>query len=305
MSTLRTLITAGVATLTLLGCKPPGGDGDEGDGDEPATPIELDDAPALLAEQVCAQLFACSCPSAVGYEDEAECVATKTAEIEVMIDPIIGTGGTWSAECAGELAQTWSQWACLGPTSASREASYSSRTCPIVKGTLALGADCSVSGLGDNCQPGLACIDQVCVESPTFPIAVGGVCEYNWDTLPCESGAICDWNEDYTQRTCQTLPQAGDSCTGNSLCGPAANDLICNGETATCEPAPGVGEPCFQEFLCGPGTYCDGGKDFTCQPRVELGDGCGADAVCPVDASCVGNLCVADAAAVCGIQLWF
>jgi hypothetical protein len=295
MLTLRSSICVSFVAVAVLACKPPGKDEDK-----PASPIAADDAPAVLAEQMCAQLFACGCPATGGYADEAECIDFVKVEIQNAIDLVVDDGGSWNAECAGELAKAMSEWECLGPTMASRESSFNVRSCPILKGTLGLGNECWQESLGDNCQEGLACIDNICVEALTLPVPEGGICEYEWETLPCASGTWCTWDQVGQQRTCQPLPQAGDPCPdGGYTCGPAANDLVC--EASVCTAAPGEGESCEAYLLCSAGLYCDGGKDFTCQPRQELGDGCGGDPVCPVDASCINNLCEADPAAVCSV----
>lgn len=286
-----------LVALASLACKPTETDDD---GEHPATPIEAEDAPTQLAEQICAQLFECSCAS--GYADEASCVETQSQLIAARIDTVLDAGGSWDPACAGQLAKTLHEWACLAPTMASQASAFDSRSCPLLRGTVAAGMDCSHDVLGDDCADGLMCIAGVCVTPPTLPVPRGELCNYDWETLPCESGSYCGWDDNYEQRICRALPKAGDACT-EYLCGPQANDLIC--EANTCVPAPGAGEPCFDGYLCGPGTYCDGGQDFTCQPRREIGDGCGADTVCPVDASCVGNICEADPAAVCSAPNWF
>ncbi|KIG11998.1 hypothetical protein DB30_02150 [Enhygromyxa salina] len=288
--------------LFLLGCQPT--DPEAKDEDEPAVPIEADDAARALAEQICGDLFSCECANSTAFVDQADCVEQKTEQVQQDLDAILESG-TWNAECAGELAKTWTNWECHGPLTAQHESPYDPRACPVVKGTQGPGADCWTMGLGDTCSPGLACIDQVCIEAPTFPVPIGGVCEYQWETLPCEAGSYCAWNGG-EQAICVARPQAGDPCNPNNeyLCGSSSYDLICDQSSATCIAAPGTDEPCFDGFLCGPGNYCDGGKDTTCQPRRELGQGCGADAVCPVDASCVANICTANAPAVCSLINW-
>lgn len=288
-----------LVAASLLGCQTGGGAGDDDD-DSPPVPLAEDDAAEALAAQICEQLFACSCANSVLYADEAECVEVESANIAASIDPLLEAGGTWNAECAGQMLKTFDRWDCRGPTLAFKEASYNAQICPVIKGTLGEGSDCWRTSIGDDCQPGLTCVTGICVQLETLPVPAGGLCEYEWETLPCVAGTYCTYDENSNFSTCQPLPQAGDSCTVNEyLCGPAANDLICDVGTATCIPAPGAGEPCFDGFLCGPGNYCDGGLDFTCQPRKELGDGCGADTVCPVDASCNNNICEADPPAVC------
>ncbi len=269
------------------------------DGDQPATPLEVDDAAAVLAEQICSAVYDCNCPNNIElYVDEADCVASLTNEFAQNIDSVIAEGGTWDPECAGELAKTMRDWGCLGQTGAMRETSFSPVMCPVLKGSRGVGNDCWRTSLGDDCQAGLLCVGGTCTEAPPLPLELGQQCLYG-DDLPCAPGLYCEWDENYEYRFCQEAPVAGDACNGEGYyeCGPESNDLIC--ETNVCTPAPGQGESCEEWFLCSPGLYCDGGKDFTCQPRQELGEGCGGDPVCPVDASCINSICTADPAAVC------
>lgn len=303
MSKLLASTCVGLGVMFLLGCQPITADPDEED-DLPAVPIAEEDAARVIAEQICANLFACECQVSVTFADEAACVEQQTASIEVELDAVVD-GGSWNAECAGQLVKTWSKWDCYGWGTAMHESSYDPRVCPIIKGNKGPGAECWAMNYGDDCREGLSCIDQICIDSPTFPVPLGGVCEYQWENLPCAAGSYCGWNGDSPNRTCVAIPQAGDPCDPNDyLCGSASYDLFCDPGTATCTLAPGAGEPCFDQFLCAAGNYCDGGKDFSCQPRRELGDSCGADTVCPVDASCISNICTADPAAVCNLINW-
>jgi Dickkopf N-terminal cysteine-rich region len=290
---LRSMCLLSLVLLGASACKPVD---DPDDGDQPATPIESDDAPDVLAKQICAQVFACECPNTLDYTDEAACVAAVTGELAGQIDPVLDAGGSWDPECAGQMAKALADWECLGQNTAAREATFSPLTCPVLKGVLGAGNSCNRSVLGDDCQAGLACISGTCIPTPTLPLQNGENCSYG--NLPCGSGSYCDWDASFDVQICQPLQEAGDACTEDQyLCGPQGSDLVCT--AGICTPTPGEGESCEEFLLCGPGLYCDGGQDFTCQPRRELGDGCGADAVCPVDASCIGNICEADAAAVC------
>lgn len=282
-----------LALLVTSACKPVD---EPDDSDQPATPIESDDAAEVLAQQICEQVFACECPDLVGFADMAGCVASQTAAIAGEIDPVLAAGGTWDPECAGQMAKAMSDWECLGPDMAARASSFSPITCPILKGVVGPGGDCWRNPIGDDCQAGLMCLSGTCVQTPTLPLPDGQPCNYG--DLPCGSGSYCWWDQNYDEQICQALPKAGDACSEDEwVCGPQSNDLLC--EAGTCTPSPGEGESCEMWNLCAPGLYCDGGKDFTCQPRQELGDGCGGDPVCPVDASCIASICEADPAAVC------
>jgi len=297
MPLVRSTYLLSLALIGTLACKTaePTDDGD----DQPATPIEVDDAAAVLAEQICAQMFECTCTNDFIQEsvDEAGCVATLTNQYAQGIDAVIAEGGTWDSECAGDLAKALRDWDCLGQTMAMNTSSFSPVLCPVLKGSRGIGSDCWRTSLGDDCQSGLTCVSGTCVETPPLPLTVGQQCGYSND-LPCEAGTYCEWDPSYEYRYCTPTPQAGDSCSDDGYsCGPPSNDLIC--DVGTCIAAPGEGESCMMWNICSPGLYCDGGKDFTCQPRQDLGEGCGGDAVCPVDASCVANICTADPAAVC------
>jgi hypothetical protein len=286
-------------SLSLLGpsaCKP--ADGGADDGDQPATPIEADVFADVLAQQICEQVFACTCDYALGnYADISECVAFQTGVIAQRIDEELAPGGSWDPECAGQMVEALSDWECLGPNMAARTSTFSTLTCPILKSVVGAGGDCWTNPLGDDCEAGLLCVSGTCVTTPTLPVPDGQSCNYG--DLPCESGSYCDWvPPNYDVRVCQPLPQAGDACDVDQyFCGPQSNDLVC--EAGSCTTSPGEGESCMEWNLCAPGLYCDGGQDFTCQPRRELGEGCGADAVCPVDALCVNNICEPAPAAIC------
>ncbi len=295
MPTLRALTLLSLAAATLLGCSKPNHE------DEPPAPISADVAADTFARQICSGLFACSCDTTINFASESECVAQLSGEFQSSIGHLLAVGATWDDACAGQLAATWADWQCLGPSAAQQQAQFDAQICPIIKGTLAAGAECTRTQLGDNCGTGLTCVSSVCVET-TVPVPIGQVCEFDWQELPCEAGSYCDYDSDSGVEICKALPSAGDACNPEDyLCGPSSRDLICGAESAICEPAPGTGAPCFDGYLCAPGNYCDGGKDFTCQAQFELGDGCGADAVCPIDASCIGNVCQADPPAACNL----
>lgn len=286
-----------IASVALLGCKPA-----EETQERPPAPIEAEDAAQLFAEQVCAGLYECGCDMPDYYSTQDECVVELRGDYQAMIDPLLAGGGTWNAECAGEMVAVWSQWECLGPVMAEREGVYDPRLCPVLKGTLELGAQCENNQFGDGCREGLVCVSNTCVEPPVLPVPIGGVCKFDWETLPCAAGSYCAYIDGSDERVCLAKPVAGDPCDPavSYLCGPSANDLVCGASSSVCEPAPAAGEPCYENFLCGPGNYCDGGKGFTCQPRFELGDTCAADAVCPVDAWCSAGICEARPARICG-----
>jgi hypothetical protein len=277
-----------LATLGLFGCrdKPPTDDA----GEHSDAPIAAEDAPQVLAERLCAQMLECEC----GFIDAADCEALVSAALSERIDVVLDAGGSWDAECAGKFSKAVADWECLGPDMAAWQGVFDPRICPMLRGTVPSGQECSYSVLGDDCAAGSSCFSGTCTPGVTLPVPIGQNCETDWESLPCEPGSYCNWTEG-GQRKCEVLPSEGDSCSGD-VCGPSGN-LIC--DAGTCVLAPGEAEECFYGYLCGPGLYCDGGQEFTCQPRREIGDGCGGDAVCPVDASCVGNICEADPARVC------
>jgi hypothetical protein len=117
---VRSMCLVSFALLGASGCKPAGGPDDD-DGDQPAMPIDADEAADVLAQQICEQVFTCACPNALSdYADEAECVATQTTAIAQRINEELAGGGTWDAECAGQMAKAMSDWECLGPDMAAR-----------------------------------------------------------------------------------------------------------------------------------------------------------------------------------------
>lgn len=270
---------------------------DEG-GDRPATPIAQEDAAQELAELLCTQLSECECGAS--FTDHATCVEEMSTALATQFDSVLDAGGTWDPDCAGKWAKAVADWECLGPTSAGKTSYFEPRACPMLRGTLGLGEQCNYSMFGDECKDGLSCFSSMCVESVTLPVPLGQTCESGWENLACESGSYCGYDNQSNTRRCLAVPSEGDSCD-EYLCGPSGNLLCLAG---TCELAPGEGELCYDGFYCRAGFYCDGGKDFTCQPLQEIGEGCGADAVCPVDSSCIGNICQADAPAVCNSLAW-
>lgn len=301
---IRPTCLLSLALLGALACKTaePTDDGD----DQPAVPIEAEDAAQVLAEQICAQMYTCECPNNIEYyANQTECVIVETSEIQNAIDGALANGGTWDPVCAGDLAKALRDWECMGQTMAMRESTFSPVLCPVLKGSGGLANECYQTALGDTCQAGLTCLEGVCIETPTLPVPSGQQCYYGY--VPCAAGTYCDWHPSGDGMICQDLPVAGEACNPNDqyLCGPQSEDLICDIDSSTCIPSPGEGESCEEYTLCQPGLYCDGGKGFTCQPRQELGEGCGGDPVCPVDASCVNSICTADPAAVCNAYSLF
>ena len=283
------------ATLALvLGCN-----------ERPADPIPADEAPQVLAEQICEQMFSCACDNTGSYTNEAECVTEKSAEIAELMDEFANDGRSWSPQCAGELARVWSKWGCLGNAAALAEASHIARTCELTHGTKLVGEECYHNDFGDECSPDLACIDGMCRDAPTFPVPKGGVCQYDYERLPCEEDTFCGWNADGGVRYCRKPAKVGDSCGQADLeCGPASMGLYCNHSTSRCETIPGVGESCASTFQCQPDAYCDGGQDMTCQARQPIGSGCSTDAVCVADARCEDNICTPGSARVCNLSYW-
>lgn len=294
MPSFRTLASLALVITSLVGCKPAE--------EQPPAPIAAEDAAEAFARQICNGIFTCTCSNAPNYASIEVCVDELSADFQTQIQERLDQGADWNAECAGQLVAAWSQWECLGPAAAQAQAFYDRRLCPVLKGSIPAGGNCVLSTLGDDCAPGLQCMSGTCVAT-TVPVPVGLTCNYDWQELPCEEGSYCGYDTNTGERVCKRHPVAGDVCTWDEgyLCGPGSLGLVCNYETMTCEPLPGVGEACFDGFYCGVGSYCDGGKDFTCQARFDIGDSCGADAVCPADSSCVGNVCEADPAAVCGL----
>ena len=152
---------ASLAASLLLGCNV----------ELPADPISADDAPRVLAEQICDQIYECGCEQQMmAFANEAECVALKQADIEDALNEAASEGRSWSPQCAGELAKIWTKWGCLGPVAARAEARYIARACELTHGEKAVGEQCYHNDFGDECSPGLACVDGACIESPTFPV---------------------------------------------------------------------------------------------------------------------------------------
>jgi hypothetical protein len=294
MSASRALTSLCLVVASLLGCK-------TADEQEQPSPVTADEAAGVFARQICASLYTCACAPEFASEDE--CVDQLSAQYQARIDELLGWGVSWNADCAGQMVASWSKWQCLGPNQARAEALYDARVCPIVKGALEDGFECSPFSIGDECSAGSVCVSGICVATQV-PVPIGSTCEYDWQELPCAAGSYCGYNNTDGGRICKSQPAAGDACeTAEGItCGLPSQGLVCPFETLVCEPAPSVGEPCFEGFYCGAGNYCDGGLDFTCQERFELGDGCGADAVCPVDASCIGSICEADTPAACALE---
>jgi hypothetical protein len=287
-------LTLGAALL--LACKP-------SQEEEPAKPIEAEDAAGDFASLICAQLYECDCTNVNNFGvNESECVENLRSQMQMEMDTILGGGGSWDAQCAGELAKTLSDWSCEGPVSAgANNLNIQMRACPLTHGTLGEGEQCFLTTPAlDPCAEGLSCYGDSCVKTPSLPVAVGGVCELGWENLPCVSGSHCRYDSQSGTSVCVASPKAGDPCSTDwPPCGPNGNDLWCNYDTNICEVAPGLGESCEMSQICGPGLYCDGGKEFTCQERFDFGEGCASNVVCPVDGVCVGNICEPAQAAIC------
>jgi len=280
-----------LAAAALFACEPANPE------PAPPPPIESADAALLFAEQICDSLYACDCSINHIFASQAACVTFRRDEYQALIDLLL-QDGTWDADCAGRMREAWARWQCMGPSAASQDEFYDPLTCPIIKGTAGVDEPCERTALGDLCAPGLQCLANVCVDV-SLPVAIGDVCRFSWQNLPCVDGAFCAYNFETALDICVASPAPGDSCSDTGQCGIAADGLVCDNSVGICEVAPGPGEPCADQNTCAPGNYCDGGKDFTCQPKFGIGDGCSANAVCPVDATCQSNVCTAVEAAVC------
>ncbi len=91
------------------------------DGDQPATPLEVDDAAAVLAEQICSAVYDCNCPNNIElYVDEADCVASHTNQFDQNIHTVNAESVTCEHQCAREQAKTMRDWGCVGKSGAMR-----------------------------------------------------------------------------------------------------------------------------------------------------------------------------------------
>lgn len=290
---VRSLWSMIVVASLALACKPSDDDGQP-------TPVTAEAAAEVFAQQICAGMFACDCPSAV--ESEAACVAELRSNIDSALQTRLGDAPVWNEDCAGQLVASWADWGCAGPSAALRTTDFDAESCPVIKGTKLAGAECSRFRLGDDCAPGSACVGNVCVET-AVPIPSGQVCGFDWNEVPCVDGDSCTYDEALEAQICKPNPSVGDPCNPSYqvFCGPIAGDLLC-GSTGVCEPRSGLGGPCTTEYLsCSPGLYCDANQDLSCQPQTEIGESCTTSAACPEDSACFGNICQPLSARACSL----
>lgn len=125
------------------------------------------------------------------------------------------------------------------------------------------------------CQPGSACVDNVCTKLADVgetcesfclygfpciqgddgnvcvrPRAVGEACD---DRRPCSGGIAC------VDGVCGDKLELGEECTSHAQCPTATRCLPdTDSGTDTCQPLPGVGEAC-------PTGECDDGSNVSCQ----------------------------------------
>ncbi|HEY6726312.1 MAG TPA: hypothetical protein VI197_19885 [Polyangiaceae bacterium] len=125
------------------------------------------------------------------------------------------------------------------------------------------------------CQPGSACIDDVCTKLPDVGESCDDYCRYGFPCVegddgkicvqPSADGEACDESQPCASGSgcvdgiCGAKVELGEECTIHAECPDGARCLLDDDSGMnTCQPLPGVGEMC-------PFGECQAGLDLSCQ----------------------------------------
>lgn len=127
--------------------------------------------------------------------------------------------------------------------------------------------------IGERCDDGLVCIDEVCerLPGPGEPCLEGYRCSAEarcsnivcvglpgpgepCDFDDCREGAFCSFDPVTGDSTCRLLGEVGEPCSGHRQC----TSLNC--PAGVCEPPAEAGAPCGSQLHCGPGYECIGDR---------------------------------------------
>lgn len=159
-----------------------------------------------------------------------------------------------------------------------------------------MGAGEACTVFGDDCKPGLACLNGVCVVER----ALGEPCAA--DTGPCAFPLVCRASvceEPWMKPGMACSPNVPGDCNG-------LTGLYCNSQTSACQPVllsePGMqcGDFGEEKYDCGAAGVCD--PNNTCVGPSPDGGPCDGmvGPGCTLPAFCVGNACSLPAPDKCG-----
>ncbi len=284
----RSLSFAGLLSFALLGpiaCK-----SEEG--------IPVSQYVEQFAETACEGVIACECDYPYGALYE-HCVNQLGVNGDALAELNSVDGLSFDGECADQAIKDIRLVGCTTPVGDPNAACE--QPCKLWYGPMGRGATCtSVNGY-DNCDQGLVCSSEVCVnpcDEPNLP-TIGEACAPNFG---CTEGAYCDDQTTPLTPTCAALPSAGQPCGEIEFGYVCAEDSFCDvvsDPAPTCVALPRLGEEC-PSFECAAGLYCDpSGTPAVCAAVPTLGEDCPFGS-CAAPYYCDGEVCVEPPPAICG-----
>ena len=248
---------AAAVWLVLGGC---------GGGGLPDVPpsVAREDAPRLLADEICRSLFECEC-SVNPYRDGERCQEVLEQRGTDADQVASQAGLTYDGACVSLLATTRRELGC--GVEADEPACI---PCRPFFGTGRAGEPCEKLGVTvdvDTCGQGLRCVDRICVEL-------------------CPTEAV--------------LSLAERCAAGIESLGRCEAGLHCDAGTERCTVSPLVGEPC-PDRICTQDAWCDPAAAGSCATRREAGEACVLGDSC-VSGRCEDGRCAVSEASVCGLD---
>lgn len=286
--------------------------GGSSDGGVDGSTVTADQAATDAANAYCSRAQACA-PAyvTIGFGD----VATCAARLKQVLLPVFGADGASSTpaqtEACAEVIPSMSCGDLLG-----RKMPDACKTLP---GTLADGAACSADsqckgtrckvassavcgtctepaaagaacGVDDDCQPGMKCLNSVCVQ-------------YGDENALCDANHPCRPDLGCKSGMCTTPAAAGAACQSSDECD-VLHGIVCNPLTKQCDalsfagPSAACGLVNNHLVECtGPGGLCKGvtapSYQGTCVPFAMDGASCDPTngPLCDVGAVCAGGTC--------------
>ncbi|MCA9633198.1 MAG: hypothetical protein KC766_36350 [Myxococcales bacterium] len=280
----------------FVGALPYGCSSDEGGGS-----VSQTDAPNAVAAALCSDYYACSCDeNDQTFSSQKDCELQVAATVQQAIDEGKDTDLSYDGTCVTKLRSVVDAIDCRSGQDIVLDTNfvklaYEFADCKIYYGAKQPGEACAPldGSSGDDCVRGSRCDGGVC----TALIARGGVgasCQQNDE---CDAGLYCIGIDSQTDKTCQSLPEVGQTCLGTlDLCTTTA---YCDQASKKCASLPSAGSACTPSGnvilrRCAKGNTCE---QDTCEAAPSAGEACVLE--CAAGYSCESNRCVKTQSASC------
>lgn len=261
------------------------------------------DAPNAVAVALCGDYFDCNCDeNDQTFSSQKDCELQVAATVQQAIDEGKAAELTYDGSCIPKLTSLVDALNCR----ASGQIGFDTNLirlyqdyvdCKLYYGSNQPGESCTslADSAGDDCVRGSRCQLGVCGAL----VARGGVGAPCQQGDECDAGLVCVGVDNLTDKTCQNLPTAGQTCLGTQdLCTTTA---YCDQSSKKCASLPGTGQACAPSpnialRRCAEGNTCE---QDTCEAAPGAGEVCVVE--CAVGYSCENSRCVKGQSASCDV----